>query len=275
MSVITLTTDFGAADWYVGTMKGVILGIQPRATVVDITQGIPAGDIRGAAFALAAGCRFFPKGTVHVVVVDPGVGTTRQAIAVQTAEALFVGPDNGVLSWALAKQKIRAIHALENEAFFRQPVSQTFHGRDIFAPVAAHLSRGLPIGKLGPALADLVRLDWPEPRKQRGTTAGEVIYIDRFGNAITNLEGGLLRGLEPVVCEIRGRGRRVCPLKTCYQAVSPGSLVALVGSSGFVEIAVNGGSAERALGLKLGTCVVLRAALPRRTSREDGRSRAF
>ena len=202
MSVITLTTDFGTRDWFVGTMKGVIASIAPRSTVVDLTHDLPPGDIRGGAFALAASHRFFPKGTIHVAVVDPGVGSRRKAIAVQTAKGVFVGPDNGVLSWALAKEKIRAIHALENEAYFLQPVSRTFHGRDIFAPVAAHLSRGVPIQKLGPALKDFVRLDWPEPRVRRGGFEGEVVYIDRFGNAITNLEGGLVEGSDRASCEI-------------------------------------------------------------------------
>src|ERR1022692_3910288 len=137
-------------------MKGVMIRIQPRATLVDITHEVRAGDIPGGAFALAAAWRFFPKGTIHVAVVDPGVGSTRKAIAVQTPEHWFVGPDNGVLSWALARQKVMAIHSLENGAYFAHPVSQTFHGRDIFAPVAAHLSRGVPIRKLGAALKDFV-----------------------------------------------------------------------------------------------------------------------
>jgi S-adenosylmethionine hydrolase len=193
VSVITLTTDFGTCDWFVGTMKGVIASLAPGTTVVDLTHDLPPGDIRGGAFALAASHRFFPKGTVHVAVVDPDVGSNRKAIAVQTAKAVFVGPDNGVLSWALAKEKVTAIHALENEAYFVQPVSRTFHGRDVFAPVAAHLSRGVPIRKLGPALKGFVRLDWPEPQARRGGFEGEVVYIDRFGNAITNLESRLLR----------------------------------------------------------------------------------
>jgi S-adenosylmethionine hydrolase len=259
VSVITLTTDLGARDWFVGAMKGVILGIQPRVSVVDVTHEITAGDIRGGAFALAAACRSFPKGTVHVAVVDPGVGSRRKGLAVQTDIGVFVGPDNGVLSRALAKAKVKAIHALENEAYFLRPVSRTFHGRDIFAPVAAHLSRGVPIRKLGPARKDFVRLAWREPRKQRYGIEGEVIYIDRFGNAITNLEGSLVRGPERTVCEIRGQRRRVCPLKAFYQAVAPGRPVALVGSSGLVEIAVNGGSAEKVFGLRIGTRVVLRA----------------
>ncbi len=261
MSVITLTTDFGTRDWFVGTMKGVILGIQPPANVVDITHEVPAGDIRGGAFALAEACRFFAKGTVHVVVVDPGVGSSRKPIAVRTADYFFVGPDNGVLSWALMQEKVEAVHLLENSAYFLRPVSQTFHGRDIFAPVAAHLSRGVAIGKLGTALKDMVRLDWPQPRKGRDGIEGEVVYIDRFGNAITNLNGGLLRGWERSVCEIDSRRRRTCPVRAFYQAVAPGGVVALVGSSGLLEIAVNGGSAEKVLGLEIGTRVRLRREL--------------
>ena len=131
----------------------------------------------------------------------------------QTARAMFVGPDNGVLSWALAKEKITAIHALENEAYFLHPVSRTFHGRDVFAPVAAHLSLGVPIKKFGPALRDFVRLDWPEPRLRRGWIEGQVVYIDRFGNAITNLESSLLRGSMRASCEVYAKRRRVFPLK--------------------------------------------------------------
>src|ERR1039457_1356080 len=259
MSVLTLTTDFGTHDWFVGTMKGVIASIAPAANVIDLTHDLPPGEIRGGAFALAASHRFFPKGTIHVAVVDPGVGSVRKAIAVQTAKSLFVGPDNGVLSWALAKEKIRGIHALEDAAYLRRPVSQTFHGRDVFAPVAAHLSCGVPIQKFGPALKDYVRLAWPEPQMRRGGLEGEVIYIDRFGNAITNLEGGLLEGSGRASCEVHGKLRWNCPLKTFYQAVPPKTPVALVGSSGFLEIAINGGSAAKVLGVRVGTRVVLHA----------------
>jgi len=258
VSVITLTTDFGTRDWFVGALKGVILGIQPQLTVVDVTHEIPTGDIQGGAFALAAACRFFPKGTVHVAVVDPGVGSRRKGIIVQTHTAVFVGPDNGVLSRALAQSRIKAIHALENQACFVNPVSRTFHGRDIFAPVAAHSSRGVPIREFGPALKDFVRLAWPQSRKQRAGIEGEVIYIDRFGNAITSLQASLVRSPGRSVCEIRARRRFRCPVKTFYQAVAPGTPVALVGSSDLLEIAVNGGSAKEALDLKIGTRVVLR-----------------
>jgi len=188
MRFISLTTDFGLSDWFVGTMKGVIYRINPRVTVVDLTHDLLPGDIRAGSFALAAAYRYFPKGTIHVAVVDPGVGTDRKAIAVRTADYFFVGPDNGVLSFALRKERIKSIHALENKTHFLKPLSQTFHGRDIFAPVAAELSRGLAIRKLGPAVHDLVHLPWPEPRHRQGSIKGEVVYIDRFGNAITNIE---------------------------------------------------------------------------------------
>jgi S-adenosyl-L-methionine hydrolase (adenosine-forming) len=269
VSVITLTTDFGARDWFVGTMKGVIAGIAPKANVIDLTHELRPGDLRGGAFALAASCQFFPKGTIHVVVVDPGVGSHRRAIAVRTAKGMFVGPDNGVLSWALAKERITAIHALETEAYFLQPVSRTFHGRDVFAPVAAHLVRGVPIKKLGPALKDFVRLDWPKPRQRAGTVAGEVFYVDRYGNGITNLESSLLGGAGRASCEVHAKGRWVCPVRPFYQAAEPKTPVAVAGSSGFLEIAINGGSAEAVLGMRIGTRVVLRAGLIAGVSRKS------
>src|SRR5215469_2500753 len=166
-NIISLTTDFGMRDWFVGTMKGVIFTINPRANIVDITHEIPPGDIRTGAFALMASWRYFPKGTVHVAVVDPGVGSRRQAIAVQTQNGVFIGPDNGVLSWALKGEKIKTIRLLENSKYFLDSISRTFHGRDIFAPVAAHVSRGLPVQRLGTELKDFRRLPWPLPIRQK------------------------------------------------------------------------------------------------------------
>ncbi len=256
MQIITLTTDFGTRDWFVGTMKGVVLGLAPRAAIVDITHEIPAGDIRAGAFALAAGCRFFPKGTIHVAVVDPGVGGARKAIAVQTANYFFVGPDNGVLSWALAKEKIKSVRRLENTNYFLQPVSHTFHGRDIFAPVAAHLSRGTPIRKFGPAQKDFVRLPWPRPRARHNRIEGEVVFVDRFGNAITNIENEDLNARREL--EIFTGRKRLCQAKAFYQSVPEGQAVAVAGSSGFLEIAVNGGSAAKRFGLKIGDRVSVR-----------------
>ena len=256
MQIIALTTDFGTKDWFVGTMKGVILGLAPRAVIVDLTHEIPPGDIRAGAFALVAGYRFFPKGTIHVAVVDPGVGSVRKAIAVQTANYLFVGPDNGVLSFALAREKVKSVRQLRNANYFLQPVSQTFHGRDIFAPVAAHLARGVPVGKLGSAQKDFVRLRWPQPRARRNRIEGEVVFVDRFGNAITNIENGDLDTRRDL--EISAGRKQLCWVKSFYQSVPAGKAVAVPGSTGFLEIAVNGGSAAKRFGLKMGERVSVR-----------------
>jgi len=254
-----LTTDFGGADWFVGTMKGVLLGLQPRAHLVDITHEIPAGDIRAGAFALAASHGFFPRGTVHVAVVDPGVGSRRRAIAVQTMNYVFVGPDNGVLSLALAREKIKAVHQITNEQLFLHPVSSTFHGRDIFAPAAANLSKGLPLGKLGAPIKEFVKLSWPEPQRSANSIKGEIVYIDRFGNAITNIGNATLTSRVEGSCEIIVRGKRLCALQGFYQAVPRGDPVAVPGSSGFLELAVNGGSAAKKFKLKVAERVILRA----------------
>jgi hypothetical protein len=252
MAVITLTSDFGAADWFVGSMKGVILGIEPHATIVDITHEIPAGDIRAGAFALAASYRCFPRNTVHVAVVDPGVGTKRAAIAARTANYFFVGPDNGVLSLALAQENLLDVRRIENDSFFHKPVCDTFHGRDIFAPVAARLTQGIMLDALGPATAEYVQLAWPQPRTEGGVVRGEVIYIDHFGNAITNL---ILPG--PSAKTVRVPSGAECPVAQFYHQVPLGQPIALVASSGFLEIAVNGGNAAQRFGLKIGDPVEL------------------
>jgi len=252
--LITLTTDFGTADWFVGTMKGVIARINPRATVVDISHEIPFGDVRAGALALAASCRFFPARTVHLVVVDPGVGSARVGLAIETEDYLFVGPDNGVLSWALIGQKVKAVHRLENERLFLKPVSRTFHGRDIFAPAAAHLSAGVPCSDLGPRQRGWRRLHWPRTKSEGDAICGQVIYVDRFGNSISNLREdacGFARS-KAGVCLV---GRVPCPLRDSYGAVPIGRPVAIWGSSGLLEIAVNGGSAARRLDLKVGSPV--------------------
>jgi S-adenosylmethionine hydrolase len=255
--IITLTTDFGSADWFVGVLKGVVLGLNSAVRVIDLTHEIPAGDLKAGAFTLMAGYRFFPKGSIHVVVVDPGVGSQRQAIAVQTEDYFFVGPDNGVLSWALRCERVRRIVALDNDAYFLKHVSRTFHGRDVFAPVAAHLSRGVPIRKLGPALTGYQRLNWPEPKSRPGAVSGEVVYLDRFGNALTNIEGGTLEKLGSNRLRVRIGRRPTFPLVRYYQAVAHGQPLAVLGSSGFLEIAVNGGNAGKRLGLKTGDKVTV------------------
>jgi len=260
--VITLTTDFGAADWFVGSMKGVILALNPRVQIVDITHGVPAGNLRAAAFALTASCRFFPKHSVHVAVVDPGVGGHRAALAIQTEDYFFVGPDNGVLSVALAREKIRAVFQITNEQLFLKPLSHTFHGRDMFAPVAAHLSKGLPIQNLGPSKKDFVKLDWPQPHRSANSVTGEIVYIDGFGNAITNISHEPLARPAESSGALFAKRRRLCSIKPSYQAVPRQKAVAVPGSSGFLEIAVNGGSAAAKLGLKIGDAVTFRPKAP-------------
>lgn len=279
MQTITLTTDFGTRDWFAGTVKGVILGINTRARVVDITHEIPPGDIRAGAFALLASCRYFPKGTLHVAIVDPGVGSRRRAIAVRTTNYVFIGPDNGVLSWALRGEKINSIRLLENGRYCLEPVSRTFHGRDVFAPVAAHLSRGAAFARLGREVQDLIRLPWPEPGKHRGEIRGEIVYIDRFGNATTSISAeliGRIRGHHPQRpsspratppseggerVEVSGKRKVRCELAQFYGAVPVNRAVAVIGSSELLEIAVNGGSAARQFGLKTGEKVIVRMGL--------------
>jgi S-adenosylmethionine hydrolase len=255
--IITLTTDFGLKDWFAGTMKGVILGINPQAALVDITHEIRPGELRAGGFALAASCGFFPKGTVHLAVIDPGVGSQRRAIAVETTDYFFVGPDNGLLSLAIGQRKIKAIHLLENKEYFLQDLSRTFHGRDIFAPVAAHLSCGVGIGKLGPRVKDLMRITWPRARRIRNGVEGEVVYLDQFGNAITNIDRDRITGLAKQPIGIYFGGKCVCSFGAYYESVAKGIPIALIGSTGFVEIAVNGGSAAREFGIRAGDAVRL------------------
>lgn len=257
MNVITLTTDFGTADWFVGAMKGVILKINPRAVIVDLTHDIPAGGVRQGAFVLRAAYACFPRGTIHVVVVDPGVGSARRAVVVRTGNYQFVAPDNGILSQALAEQNVKAIREITNEKLMLRPVSRTFHGRDIFAPVAAHLSKGARLSEVGPSAKDLLEIHWPQPTARKDRVDGEILYVDHFGNGITNMPHLLIpRGRATI---LSGR-RRLATLGDHYQAVPTGKAVAVAGSSGMLEIAVNGGHAARQLRLKIGTKISVRVA---------------
>tara|TARA_Y100001934_G_scaffold283529_1_gene404058 strand:- start:15677 stop:16456 length:780 start_codon:yes stop_codon:yes gene_type:complete len=251
--VISLTTDFGLDDWFVGTMKGVILDRCPDSRIVDLSHHIPPGDLQAGAFALAASYKFFPKQTVHLVVVDPGVGSDRNSIAVKTQEFTFVGPDNGVLSWALALESIESIHRLENLELFRGELSNTFHGRDVFAPIAAELAGGKRIEEVGPETSDYLRLHRPEPIDSGGSIQGEVVYIDRFGNAMTNIPGNSIGETGRATF---GDGKE-CDLRNCYADSPHGVLLAVKGSTGFIEIAVNGGDAATTHGLKVGDEVSL------------------
>ncbi len=265
MAIITLTTDFGTRDWFVGSMKGVIAGIAPKARVIDLNHEIRPGDLWGGAFSLLCSYAFFPAGTIHVVVVDPGVGSARKAIAVRTSRYMFIGPDNGVLSWALRKERVLSTRALQNSEYFLKDVSQTFHGRDVFSPVAAHLARGVRLGDLGPALKVFVRLEWPDIKRTKGALEGQVVHIDRFGNAITNIPNPAGTVNKEMLCAFGAKQQHRVSYGASYSAVPRFKAVLVRGSTGYLEIAVNGGSAEKALRLKRGSPVRLNiGARPRR-----------
>lgn len=246
MSIVTLLTDFGTADGYVGEMKGVLLSAVAGVTIVDITHDIPAHDVEMGRLTVARYWRRFPPGTVHLAIVDPGVGSSRAALAVQSEDRFLVGPDNGLLSPALLVAGCRVV-----ELPVPAHASATFHGRDLFAPAAAQLANGVSIETLGAPAHDPIVRRTPEPRRgANGEVIGEVIAIDRFGNAVTNLLG--LRAGRIVI------GGREMTLRTTYAELGAGEAGAVVGSSGLIEIVVREGHAADQLGLRRGSPVSLR-----------------
>jgi len=246
--ILTLTTDFGLSDHYVGAMKGVILGICPKARVVDITHEIGAYRITEGAFAIAQAYRCFPKGTVHVVVVDPGVGTARRPILMEAAGQRFIAPDNGVLAMIYAREKSK-IRVISNQRYFRKPVSTTFHGRDIFSPVAAHVAAGVPPAKMGKLVDDYLRPAFQNPvQTGKRRWNGQVLKVDRFGNIVTNFRAEDFPNLAGRTFLFGLGAHQVQVLATNYAASSPGELFAIVGSSGYYEISINQASAAKATG---------------------------
>jgi S-adenosylmethionine hydrolase len=254
--IVTLLTDFGTDDAYVGIVKGVILAVNPTARIVDLTHAIPPQDVRRGALALEAAYRFFPPGTVHLAVVDPGVGGARRPLAVRADGHVFVGPDNGLLGFCAGRPGARAVALTESRYYRagRRGVSRTFHARDIFAPVAGHCSRGVPLRRLGPAVRRLVRLETPAPRRVAGRVVGEVLLADRFGNLLTNVTATDLPA-PPSACRLTVAGRRVPGLVSRYGDRPVGALGALIESSGRVEIFVREGSALARLGVGPGARV--------------------
>jgi hypothetical protein len=253
-SLIALLTDFGLKDHYAGVMKGVILRINPAVRIVDISHDVASQDVFGAYFTLANSFAYFPDGTVFAAVVDPGVGTERAVIAVETDRHLFLAPDNGLLGFLEKEGKIGRIVRVTNRRYFLEPVSSTFHGRDIFAPVAAHLSLGIDLGELGPPVERLVRLEAPAPKVTReGVIVGEIISIDRFGNLVTNISGARLP--ESDALEVRIGKKSIRGLSATYGAGRKGALLAIVGSTGNVEISVNQGSAKKKTGARVGDII--------------------
>jgi S-adenosylmethionine hydrolase len=240
--ILTLITDFGLSDHYVGSMKGVILGICPRARIVDISHEVSPYAIAEGAFLIAQAYGSFPRGTVHVVVVDPGVGSARRPILAKAAGQYFIAPDNGVLGIIFAREKHK-VRVISNERYFRHPVSRTFHGRDIFAPVAAHLANGVAPAKIGPVIGDYARPDFEK--------AGVVLKVDRFGNVITSFRVAAAAQL------IIGQ-TKVTRLVNNYTEARPGELVIIVGSSGYLEVSINQGSAAKKIGCRCGDACQIR-----------------
>jgi S-adenosyl-L-methionine hydrolase (adenosine-forming) len=261
MALITLLTDFGLSDEYVGVLKGVILSINPGAAVIDVTHHIAPQNIVSAAYTLRAAYSYFPQGSVHVAVVDPGVGTARDIVAVRCAGHLFLAPDNGLLAPILQEHAPDEGFRVENESLFRHPVSPTFHGRDIFAPVAAHLSQGLPLKALGPPLnfEALQPSRVPEPRMDpSGILEGDIVDVDRFGNLITNIARNHLETLGAGKLDIFLGDRIVTAMTPTYGQGKSGEIIALIGSRNCLEIAVNGARASDVLNMAHGGVVRIR-----------------
>jgi S-adenosylmethionine hydrolase len=262
MAIITLLTDFGLVDEYVGVVKGVIRSINPSADVIDVTHGIAPQNIVAASYTLKAAYGYFPKGSIHVTVVDPGVGTVRDVVAVRCAGHIFLAPDNGLLAPILDAHLPEEGYRVENENLFRHPVSSTFHGRDVFAPVAAHLSNGLPLKTVGSPL-DFDKLQLSPARGPRvdssGELQGEIVGIDRFGNLITNLDSHYLSTLGTGKLDIFIRDRMITGVVRTYAQCGAGEVLAVVGSRNCLEIAVNGASASETLNSTHGDIVRVKA----------------
>jgi len=256
--LVTLITDFGLKDSYVGAMKGVLKTLAPDLEVIDISHEIPSQDVAAAAWVLNGAYPYFPDHTVHVVVVDPGVGTDRKGVAVDTNQGSFIGPDNGVFSGILSTHKGAKIVALENPKLMREKVSSTFHGRDIFAPAAAHLCLGTPLGDFGEGVADPVILEMWEVEEGQNELVGHVVHVDRFGNSLTNLSRDMLVKEGKELSQIRTGDHRFSSIRKTYGDTPSGEAAVLLGSNDMLEIAVTGGDASSRLGIKRGDKVLVR-----------------
>jgi len=259
--IITLLSDFGTADGYVAAMKGVLLARAGDVHVVDITHDIPPGDVLAAGFVLNQVFDCFPAGTVHVAVVDPGVGTDRRILAARYDSRTIVAPDNGLVSFVDGRCPMEAIASVRNESFFLHPrVGTTFDGRDVMAPVAAAISAGVSLDRLGPMPERYTLLDLPEPTWDKRSLTGEVVYIDSFGNCMSNISRELLAECLPRIANVAvwAKGRAVGPLRGAFGHVDEGEPLALLNSVGLVEVAVNGGRARDALGLAVGDTIEVR-----------------
>jgi len=251
--VITLLTDFGTKDHYVASMKGVILKINPRCHLIDITHEVSPHAIREGAFILANAYSYFPKGTIHLAIVDPGVGGTRKPLLLVTRSHCFVGPDNGLFTIVARKERVERILALDEQKYHLSKVSPTFHGRDIFAPVAAHLSLGVNPSAFGHKVESLSGLKFEGPFIKEGRLLGEILHIDAFGNLVSNIdEERLFRFARGRSFVIRAGGKTIRGFKRGYWEGKKGELIALLGSGGFLEISAREGKAQRVLKAKRG-----------------------
>jgi S-adenosyl-L-methionine hydrolase (adenosine-forming) len=258
-AIITLTTDYGTNDHLVGTLKGVILKINPEVTIVDITHNVTPYDLLDGALAIGSAFSYFPSRTIHVVVVDPGVGTERRPILVTADNQYFVAPDNGVLSLVYERDPNVVVRHANVEHYYLQPVSKTFHGRDVFAPVAAWLSKGWQTASMGEVIEDYKRLAMPRPKASDGVMKGIVMRVDGFGNLVTNFRQEDLSedARKSGKVHLKVGEREVSRLVETFAAGSSGEAIAYLGSAGYVEIAVNKGNAAKTLGLGRGAAVVL------------------
>jgi S-adenosylmethionine hydrolase len=254
--IIALLTDFGTRDHYAGTMKGVVLGLCPDVTLVDITHEISPHDVLAGALALVASCKYFPAGTIFLIVVDPGVGSARRGLIADTGEYRFVAPDNGVLTLALREHKPKRVVELTERRYARPTVSRTFEGRDRFAPAAAWLAKGTEPTAMGRPVASWVQIEVPEPRVEASTMTGEVLMVDRFGNLVSNIDRRLFDQFRhDGAIRIAINGHSVDRLVATYAEAPAGSVCALFGSSDHLELAVNGGSAAEQLQLGRGAAI--------------------
>jgi S-adenosyl-L-methionine hydrolase (adenosine-forming) len=254
--MITLTTDFGLRDPYVAEMKGAILTINPKAMLIDITHNVEKFNIRMGSFMLASAAPYFPKGTTHLVIVDPGVGTERRGIVVQTKRGFFVGPDNGVLMLAAQSQGIESIYELSNPNLMFPQTSNTFHGRDIFAPAAAYIDRGTQPRDFGSEIKDPVLPHFSVVEQIRGVLNGEILYIDGFGNVIFNIKEKIMPNSPVISIKLPQVSLKLKFCKT-YGEATTGEPIVLVGSDGFVELALNQGSAAEKFNLKVGDKIAI------------------
>lgn len=261
--IITLTTDYGTNDHLVGTLKGVILKINPEATIVDITHHVTPFDLLDGALSIGSAYKYFPPRTIHVVVVDPGVGTSRRPVLVTAENQYFIAPDNGVLSVIYEREHANlVVRHVTAEHYYLQPVSKTFHGRDVFAPVAAWLSKGWQTASMGEEIADYKKFALPKPRQENGAVKGVVLRVDSFGNLLTNflLEDLPAGALEKGEVKLQVGNHAVTRLVDTFASGNPGEPVAFLGSSGYLEVGLNKASAARTLGLARGAAVTLHSS---------------